>query len=109
MNDVIVLKAAYNVNDGIDLTDICKELVTEALALGSASYQTCDINKFKCGRGKLIGVVHFPELVKTAVGNGNYAHVGLDGAERIVCRFCACICKSVEERTFSYVRKTDHT
>ena len=40
MNDVIVLKAAYNVNDGIDLTDICKELVTEALALGSASYQT---------------------------------------------------------------------
>ena len=33
MDNVSALKAAYNVNDSVNLADICKELVTEALAL----------------------------------------------------------------------------
>ena len=57
MDDVRILKAAYHVNDRIDLTDIGKELVSKALTLGSTLYQTCDINELDHSRGYLFGMV----------------------------------------------------
>ena len=33
VNDVRILKASYNMNDSVHLTDICKEFISQTLAL----------------------------------------------------------------------------
>ena len=45
-----ILKAAYYMNDCIDFTDVCKELISKTLSLRSALYKSCNVNKFyNCG------------------------------------------------------------
>ena len=41
-----ILKAAYYMNDCIDFTDVCKELISKTLSLRSALYKSCNVNKF---------------------------------------------------------------
>ncbi len=50
MDDIRVFKAAYNMYNCVNLTDICKELVSKTLTLRCALYKTGDINKLNnCG------------------------------------------------------------
>ena len=49
------------------------------------------------------------KLVKTLIGTGNDADVGFDGAEGLVCAFCASVRNSVTESGFAYVGQTDNT
>ena len=44
MRDVVVLKAAQDVGDGVDLADMAKELVAQALALGGAFDEARDVD-----------------------------------------------------------------
>ena len=46
----VILKASYNMYDRVNLTDIGKELVSKTFALGSALYQTSDINELDHSR-----------------------------------------------------------
>ena len=43
MDDVRVLKAADNMNDRVNLTDICKKLVSKSFTFGRALYKAGDI------------------------------------------------------------------
>ena len=44
MDDVAVVEATEDVQDGVGLTDIGKELVSKALALGRAFHQAGDVH-----------------------------------------------------------------
>ena len=46
MDNIGILKTTYYMNNGIYLTDICKELVSKSLTFGCTLYKTCNINKF---------------------------------------------------------------
>jgi len=63
MDDLAILKAAYHMDDGIHFPDMGEELVSKAFAIGSAPHQTCNVYKFDGGRGNLIRIIHFSQLV----------------------------------------------
>ena len=50
MDDVRVLKAADNMNDRVNLTDICKKLVSKSFTFGRALYKAGDINELDYSR-----------------------------------------------------------
>ncbi len=53
MGDVVVLEAAQDVDDGIDLADVGEELVAETFALGGAAHEAGDIDEGDAGRNDL--------------------------------------------------------
>ena len=85
MHDVLVIEAAHHVDDGVALPDVGQKLVAQALALGGALDQAGNVHKFHHGGGGLLGVVHLGQRVQPVVGYGHHTHVGIDGAEGVVC------------------------
>ena len=63
-----------------------KEFVAQSLALGGARNQPCNIHKFDHSRGDLLGLMQLGKPGKPLIRHGNHAHIGVDGAERIVVR-----------------------
>ena len=109
MDDVVVLKAADDVNDRVALADVGEEFISQTLAFGSALDQSRDIDKLDgCGR-VFVGVIHLGEHVQTLVGNRHNADVRLDGAERIVGALCARIGDRVKQGALSDVGKSYNT
>ena len=49
VNNIGALKAAYNMNNGIDLADVGEKLVSQTLTLGCALDKPCDVDKFDNG------------------------------------------------------------
>ena len=45
MDNIAVLETTYYMNNCINLTDICKELVSKTFSFGCTFYKTCDIYK----------------------------------------------------------------
>ena len=109
MHDVLVVKAADNVHDGIGLADVGEELVAETCALAGALHQTGDVHEFDDSGGLLVRLVHFGQLLQPLIGNGHRAHVGVDGAEGIVCAFCAGVGDGVEQGALAHVGQTHDT
>ena len=62
-----------------------------------------DINELDNRGSVFVGIIHLGKLIKSLVGNGNNAYVGVDGAEGIVCRLGTRIGERVEECALSYV------
>jgi len=62
MDYVAVFKTADYVDDGVYLADVGKELVAQALALGCAFYQTCNVYKFNDGRSDFLRIVQSGKL-----------------------------------------------
>ena len=97
MNDVIVVEAADDVEDGVGLADVCEEFVAEAFAFAGAFYEAGDVGDFDgCGHhGAGFADVH--EGLYAVIGHGDDAYVGFDGAEGEVGRLCLGVAKAVEE------------
>ena len=109
MNDVVVLKAANHVYNGIDFADVAQKLVAQTFAFGGTLYQTGNVHKFQRCRCELVWFIHFCQFVQTSVRHRNDTHIFFNGAERIVCGFCSGICQSIEQRAFSHIGQPDHT
>ena len=109
MDDIGILKAADYVYNSVHLADVGQELIAQALALGRALYQTCDIHKLNDRRGYLGGMVHICQQSQTGVRYGYHTHVGVDGAERIVGGFSACLGQGIEQGTLADIRQTHDT
>ena len=109
MNDVVVLKATNDVQDRVHLADVSEELVAKAFALGRALNKSCDIDKLDDRRRVLLRVMHFRQEIQTAVRNGNNTDVGLNGAEGVVCRFCARVGQRIKKGAFADVRQSHDT
>ncbi len=72
--------------DGIRLADIGEELVAKAFTLGSAFDEAGDVHECEPRRNDL-GAARDPgQIVKPRIRHADIAHIGLDGAERIIRR-----------------------
>ena len=109
VDDVVVLKAAHHVHDGVAFPDVGKKLVAQALAMAGALYQSGDIHKFHAGGGHLFGTVHLGQHVQSAVGHRHHAGVGLNGTEGIIGRLRAGVGNGVEKRAFAHIGQSYDT
>ena len=107
MDDIVVVEAPHNVDNGVHFPDIGQELVAESLALGSALDKTSYIDKFDNGRRHLFGMVHLAQKADPLIRHGNDPHIGIDGAERVVGRFRSRLRKRVEQCALPYIGKPD--
>ena len=108
VHDVVVLEAAHDVRDRVDLADVAQELVPEPLALAGAADEPGDVEELDRRRRDLLGPGDRREPREARVRHGHDAHVGLDRAERIVRRLRVlrggdCI----EDRRLPDVREAD--
>lgn len=85
VGDVVVVKAANHVDDGVDFADVGEELVAEALAFGCAFDEAGNVNELDSGGEDLFGSGNFGEDIKSGIGDADHSDVGFDGAEGKVC------------------------
>ena len=109
MDDVVVIEAAHDMDDGIALADVAEELVAEAGTLACALDEAGDVHEFDDRRGELFGMVLVSEPFQPGVGDGDNADVGVDGAESVVIGGNAGVGDGVEEGGLADVRQSDNT
>ena len=68
MGDVVVLKAADDMDDGIDFADMAEKLVSQPFALAGAAHQTGDIGKIDLRRNNARRFGDLGQLEKPLVG-----------------------------------------
>ena len=105
VGDVAVFEAAQHVDDGVGFTDVGQKLVAEAFAFRGPFDQTGDVHDLDGGRYDPFRIVDLDQFVESLVGDGDHAHVRLDGAERKVRRLGLSVREAVEKRGFAYVRQ----
>ena len=110
MVDVSILEAADHLHDGIDLADVAQELVAQAFTGAGSLYQSSDVHEFD-GRGDHdAGLGDFLQHPQTFIRHGDDAHVGIDGAERVVRRLrLSGAGDCVEEGGLAHIGQTDDT
>ena len=86
MNDVVVVEASDDVDDGIALADVGEELVAEAGAVCGALDQARDVDKLHRRGDDVRGAADGGEGLEAVVGDGDDPGVRLDGAEGVVGR-----------------------
>ena len=86
MNDVVVVEASDDVDDGVALADVGEELVAEAGAVRGALDQARDVHKLHRRGDDVRGAADGGEGLEAVVGDGDDAGVRLDGAEGVVGR-----------------------
>ena len=110
MDDVVIVKAAHHMHNGVALADVAQELVAQTRALTGTLHKACDIHEFHDGRGLFIGLPDLGQLVQTLVRHGHDAAVRLDGAEGIVCSFCILGGgDGIEQSGLADIRQADDT
>ena len=87
VDDVGIIKAAHDVDDGIHFADVGQEFIAQPFAFARAFHQPGNVHKLDDGGQHALGIHEGFEDLQALVGHGNHAHVGLDGAERVVGRF----------------------
>ena len=107
MDDVVVLKAADHMDDGVHFPDVGKELVAEPLAFGRALDEAGDVDEFDGSRHHAFRVVQLRQKIEALIRHRDDAHVGLDGAERIVRGLRPRVRDGIEQRALPDVGKAD--
>ena len=106
MGDVAVLEAAHDMGDRVAFADIGEELVAEALAFRRAAHEARDIDEGQAGRDDLLRAGDPRQHREPRVRHRNVAHIGLDGAERIIGRLSGSrLRQSIEKRGFADIRQ----
>ena len=98
MSDIVVVEATQHMDYGIGLADVCQKLVAKTLATTCTLHQSCNIYNFNSCGHHLSGMYQLGKLVESLIGNGDYAHVRFDCAEREICRLCLSIRQAVKQR-----------
>ena len=109
MHDVRVIEAANDMHDGIRLTDVRQELVTEALTLGGTLHETCDIDELDHRRHDLLRIIQGAQLLKTLIRYSDDTDVRLDRTERVVGRLRARLRNCVKQCRLADIRQSDDT
>ena len=97
MGHIIVVEATQHMDDGIGLTNVTQEFVSQALTTAGSLHQSGDVDDFDRRGHDARGIHQLGELVETLVGNGDNAHIGLDGAEREVGRLRLGIRQAIKQ------------
>ncbi len=107
MHDVVVLEGAHDLADRVGLADVGEELVAQALALGRALDDACDVDEGDGGRDDLLGVHELGEHGQALVRQRYDAGVRLDRGERIVLRQHVVAGQCIEHGGLADVRQSD--
>ena len=86
MDDIVVAEAAHDMGDRIDLADMAEKLVAQPLAAGGAAHQPGDVDEFELGRDDLCRFRQARADREPLVGHRDPPDIGLDRAERVICR-----------------------
>ena len=97
MCDVLILEATQNVDDGVCVTDVSKELVAKTFTLRCTLHKTCDVDNLDGGWHHTLRVVNFGELHKTLVRYGDDTYIWFDCTEWEVRRLRTSIRQTVKE------------
>ncbi len=84
MRHIIVLKAAHHMQNGVHLADVREKAVAQPFAAACALNQPSNVYEFDHGRRVFCRVVKLFKKVHAFIWHGHDAHIGLNGAERIV-------------------------
>ena len=109
VHHVGIVETAHDVDDGIGLADVGKELVTQAFTLGGARDQARDVDELDNGRLHALRIDDLSQLGHARIRHLDDADVGLDGAEGIILRRDARLGERIEQRGFAHVGETDDT
>ena len=108
---VLYVRIAEKTNhftDGVRFANIRQEFIAQTFALRSTGTQACNINEFHRCRDDLRRVIDGGKAVKSLIGNGNQANIGLDGCKRIVCSKSALLRKGGKQRRLANVRQANN-
>ena len=70
--------------NGVGRADVAQKLVSETLTLAGSFDDAGDVDELHRGRHDRVRLHHGDDAVHTRIRHGYHAHVGIDGAERIV-------------------------
>ena len=108
VRDVVVLEAAHDIGDGVDLADVAEELVAEALAFRGAAHEAGNVDECQTRGQDLRGFTDHRQFVEPLIGHADFADVRLDRTERIVRRLRRRrLRQRIEKGRFADVRQTD--
>ena len=97
MGDVLIVEATQHVNDGIRLANVGQELVAQAFALAGALHQTGNVDNLHRSGYDTPRMNYFGQFLQTFVGNGDDAHVGLDGTKRKIGSLSLSVAQAIKE------------
>ena len=103
VDDILVVKAAHHVDDGVRAAYVLQEFVAQALAVAGALDKPGYVHELYDGRGVLLGAVQVAQEVQPLIGHSHHADVGLDGAERVVGALRARVGDGVEQGALAHV------
>ena len=93
-------------NNSVGGADIAQELVTQALAFRGALHQARDVDNFHSSRHHAGGMFNLHQFIQALVGDGNNAHVRLNGAKRKVSGLSFSVAQTVEKCRLADIRQT---
>ena len=108
-DDIGIIEAADDMDDGIGIADVAEELVAETFSLRRALDETRNVHELDRGGGVFLRLVHLREIVQPCVRHGDNADVRLDRAERVVRRLRPGVCQRIEKRALAHVGQTHDT
>ena len=100
MHHIRIFKTADHMDDSSDLTDMAEEFISQAFPLGGAFYKSRNIIKLNGGIDCFLGIIHLMQDFQTFVRNGYNAHIGFDGAKRVISSLGTSLCNRIKQRTF---------
>ncbi len=109
MDDVLVIKAAHHVGDGVHFSDMREKLVAKPLSLACALDQSCDIHKLDDGRNHFLALIHLFKHAESFVRNRHHADVWINGAERVISRLRSGFCQCVKDGALPHVWKSHNS
>ena len=107
MNDIIVIKAAHNLRDGVCFANVGKELVAQAFAFGCTSNEAGDVHKFHGGRQDAFGFDDGGQRIQSWIGHVDNAGIWFNGAEGVVLGVNACVGQGIEEGGLADIWQAD--
>jgi len=81
---LLVLEAAHDVNNGVDLPDLGEKLVAQPFALGRPLHESGDVDELDAGGDRLRRPGQFGNAGEPVVGNRHDPHVRVDRTEGVV-------------------------
>ncbi|MNM91451.1 hypothetical protein D3C81_1037490 [compost metagenome] len=103
--DILIFKAANNMNNRIHFTNMSQKFISETLTFTSAANQTSNIHKFKRCWYSTIRNNQLSQFIQTFVRYFYHAYVRINCTKWIVGRFCTRLCNCIKQCGFPYIRK----
>src|ERR1019366_3674804 len=82
VNDIIIIKTAYNVYNGIHTSDVTQKLVTQSFAFAGSFYQPGNVHKLNGGRYNTLWLNQFFKFIQPGVGYRYHPYIRVNGTKR---------------------------